>query len=77
MGQIAKIRGCRAIGITGSDKKGKYLVEELGFDGYVNYKTEDIDEKLKQLAPNGIDCYFDNVSCRNLKMTKQIFDIEY
>ncbi|CAH1111212.1 unnamed protein product [Psylliodes chrysocephalus] len=61
VGQIAKIKGCKVIGIAGSDEKGKWLVEELGFDHFINYKTENVDEALKQHAPEGIDCYFDNV----------------
>jgi len=62
VGQIAKIIGCRAIGIAGSDEKVAYLVNELGFDGAFNYKTtSDYTATLMQLCPNGIDCYFDNV----------------
>ncbi|XP_056636317.1 prostaglandin reductase 1-like [Diorhabda sublineata] len=61
VGQIAKIKGCTVIGIAGSDEKGKWLTEELGFDHFINYKTDDIAEILKKLAPNGVDCYFDNV----------------
>ncbi len=62
VGQIAKIKGCRAIGIAGTDEKVRYLVEELGFDGAFNYKTTpNYVERLKQLCPKGIDVYFDNV----------------
>lgn len=62
VGQIAKIKGCRAIGIAGGDDKVKHLTDDLGFDGAFNYKTEsDYGAKLKELCPNGIDCYFDNV----------------
>uniref|UniRef100_U5EP03 Prostaglandin reductase 1 n=1 Tax=Corethrella appendiculata TaxID=1370023 RepID=U5EP03_9DIPT len=61
VGQIAKIKGCRVIGIAGSDEKCKWLIDELGFDGAINYKTADIDAELKSKAPNGVDCYFDNV----------------
>ena len=62
VGQIAKIKGCRAVGIAGRDDKVEYLVKELGFDAAFNYKTaSDYGEKLKELCPNGIDCYFDNV----------------
>ena len=62
VGQIAKIKGCRAIGIAGSDDKVRYLVDELGFDGAFNYKTtKNYVEKLKELCPKGIDVYFDNV----------------
>ncbi|REK09909.1 MAG: NADP-dependent oxidoreductase [Planctomycetota bacterium] len=62
VGQIAKIKGCRAVGIAGTDEKCKYLVDELGFDAAFNYKTTDNNvEKLKELCPQGIDVYFDNV----------------
>jgi leukotriene B4 12-hydroxydehydrogenase/15-oxo-prostaglandin 13-reductase len=60
--QIAKIKGCRAIGIAGADSKIDCLTKELGCDAAFNYKTtEDYSAKLKALCPNGIDCYFDNV----------------
>jgi NADPH-dependent curcumin reductase CurA len=62
VGQIAKIKGCRAIGIAGADSKIGCCVNELGFDGAFNYKTTpDYTAKLKELCPKGIDCYFDNV----------------
>jgi NADPH-dependent curcumin reductase CurA len=61
-GQIAKIMGCRVVGIAGSDEKAEYLVKELGFDAAINYKTaKDIREELKSACPDGIDIYFDNV----------------
>jgi leukotriene B4 12-hydroxydehydrogenase/15-oxo-prostaglandin 13-reductase len=62
VGQIAKIKGCRAVGIAGADDKVDWMVKELGFDAAFNYKsTSDYSAKLKELCPNGIDCYFDNV----------------
>lgn len=61
VGQIAKIKGCKAIGIAGSDDKCQYVVQELGFDACINYKTQDIRKSLKELCPEGIDIYFDNV----------------
>ncbi|XP_057667045.1 prostaglandin reductase 1-like isoform X2 [Diorhabda carinulata] len=61
VGQIAKIKRCKTIGIAGSDEKGKWLVQELGFDHFINYKTDNVKAKLKEYAPNKIDCYFDNV----------------
>jgi len=62
VGQIAKIKGCRVVGIAGSDEKVDYLVNELGFDAAFNYKTyPNYIEKLNELCPKGIDVYFDNV----------------
>jgi NADPH-dependent curcumin reductase CurA len=61
VGQIAKIKGCRVIGIAGGPEKCKYLTEELGFDGAIDYKNENIYSGLKQHCPKGIDVYFDNV----------------
>ncbi len=61
-GQIARILGCRVIGIAGADAKIAWLTGELGFDAAFNYKTNtDYDAALKQLCPGGIDVYFDNV----------------
>ena len=62
VGQIALIKGCRAVGIAGADDKVAYLTDELGFDAAFNYKTvTDYFHKLKELCPKGIDAYFDNV----------------
>ncbi|KAJ8923381.1 hypothetical protein NQ315_001939 [Exocentrus adspersus] len=61
VGQIGKIKGCKVIGVAGSDEKGKWLVHELGFDHFINYKTDNIRLKIKEYAPDRIDCYFDNV----------------
>jgi len=62
VGQIAKISGCRVIGIAGSDKKISWLTKELGFDAAFNYKTtSDYAAKLHELCPEGVDIYFDNV----------------
>jgi len=60
VGQIAKNLGLTVIGICGSDEKCKWL-EELGFDAAINYKTAPIATTLRKVAPQGIDCYFDNV----------------
>jgi len=65
VGQIAKIKRCRAIGVAGSDEKVDFLTKEMGFDSGFNYKTTtDYQAKLKELCPNGIDIYFDNVGGR-------------
>jgi len=61
VGQIGKIKGCRVVGIAGSDEKLKWIVDELGYDAAINYKTENIRQGLKRTCPNGIDIYFDNV----------------
>jgi NADPH-dependent curcumin reductase CurA len=59
--QIAKIEGCRVVGIAGSDEKNCFLKEELAVDGTINYKDGDIRQAMKEACPNGIDVYFDNV----------------
>ena len=59
VGQIAKIKGCRVIGIAGGEPKGRWLVEELGFDQALDYKAADFKRQLRELG--GIDVYFDNV----------------
>ena len=61
VGQIAKIKGCKVIGFAGSDDKCKWLEDELGFDKAINYKNGDMSKALKEAAPKGVDCYFDNV----------------
>lgn len=61
VGQIGKIKGCRVVGIAGSDDKCQWIVDELGFDAAINYKTEDIRAGLKRTCPDGIDIYFENV----------------
>lgn len=61
VGQIAKIKGCTVIGIAGGKDKCDYLINELGFDDAIDYKSENIYTALKQKCPKGIDVYFDNV----------------
>ncbi len=61
-GQIARIHGCRVVGIAGSDRKIKYLIDELGFDAAINYRAApNLGLALKEACPNGVDIYFDNV----------------
>lgn len=61
VGQIAKIKGCRVVGIAGGGEKGQWLVDELGFDAAVDYKSPDFKRQLRAAVPEGIDVYFDNV----------------
>jgi NADPH-dependent curcumin reductase CurA len=61
VGQIAKIKGCRVVGIAGGPGKCRYIVDELGFDAAVDYKAEDVRQSLRNHLPKGIDVYFDNV----------------
>jgi NADPH-dependent curcumin reductase len=61
VGQIAKIKGCRAVGIAGGEEKCKWIKDELGFDEAVNYKAPDWKEKLAAACPNGVDINFENV----------------
>ncbi len=60
VGQLAKAEGLNVIGVAGDDEKCDWIVSELGFDGAINYKTDDIAAKLTELAPKGIDVYFEN-----------------
>jgi NADPH-dependent curcumin reductase len=60
-GQIARIKGARVIGIAGGEEKGRWIVDELGFDAAIDYKTEDVRRALREHAPEGVDLYFDNV----------------
>ena len=59
--QIAKIKGCHVVGLTGTDDKAAWLRDEAGLDAVINYKTQPLVEALKAATPNGIDVYFENV----------------
>lgn len=61
VGQIARIKGCRVVGIAGGAEKGRWLTDELGFDAAVDYKAGDFKKQLREACPDGIDVYFDNV----------------
>ena len=61
VGQIAKIKGCRAIGIAGGAEKCRWLTDEAGFDGAIDYKLENVSARLRELCPKGVDIFFDNV----------------
>jgi NADPH-dependent curcumin reductase CurA len=60
-GQIARIKGCRVVGIAGGPEKCRWLVEELGFDAAIDYKGGDVRAQLREHAPDGVDVFFDNV----------------
>ena len=66
VGQIARIKGCRAVGIAGGPRKCGFLTEELGFDAAIDYKNEAPDAGLARTCPNGIDVFFDNVGGKTL-----------
>ena len=61
VGQIAKLKGCRVMGIAGGPEKCKWIVDELGFDAAIDYKNEDVGVALREHCPEGMDVYFDNV----------------
>ncbi len=61
VGQLAKIHGCRAVGIAGGAEKCGWLVDEYGFDAAIDYKREDVGKRLRELCPRGVDVFFDNV----------------
>ena len=61
VGQIGKIKGCHVVGIAGADDKCKWIMDELGFDAAINYKTENVYDALKKHCPKGIDIDFENV----------------
>ena len=61
VGQIARLQGCRAVGIAGGDAKCRYLLDDLGFDAAIDYKAEGVAAGLKRACPDGIDVFFDNV----------------
>lgn len=69
VGQIAKLKGCRAVGIAGGPEKCKYVVEELGFDACVDYKAGNLYKDLRAACPKGVDVLFENVG-------GEIFDVE-
>jgi NADPH-dependent curcumin reductase len=61
VGQIGKIKGCRVVGIAGGEEKCRWVTDELGFDGAIDYKSEPVLESLQKLCPDGVDVYFENV----------------
>ena len=67
VGQVARIEGCRAVGIAGGEDKCRWLVDEVGFDAAIDYKAADLRKELKTHAPDGVDVYFDNVGGATLE----------
>jgi len=61
VGQIAKIKGCRVVGVAGGEDKCRHVVEKLGFDVCIDHKADDFADQLKAACPDGIDVYFENV----------------
>jgi NADPH-dependent curcumin reductase CurA len=74
VGQLAKLKGCRAVGIAGAKDKCDYVVNELGFDACVNYKTEALVPALQAACPKGIDVYFENVGGDVLEAVVQLLN---
>lgn len=75
VGQIGKLLGCRVIGIAGSDAKCRWLTGELGFDAAINYKMDSVFRRLRELCPEGIDIYFDNVGGSLLEDAIHLLDM--
>ena len=75
VGQLARIKGARAVGIAGSQDKCDYVVRELGFDACVNYKKGDLLTSLRAACPGGIDVYFENVGGDVLRAVMQLLNL--
>ena len=75
VGQIAKIKGCRVVGIAGSQDKCDYVVRDLGFDACVNHRTGDLVQALRKACPTGIDVYFENVGGDVQKAVLQLINL--
>ena len=74
VGQIAKIKGARAVGIAGSEEKCQYVTDELGFDACVNHKADDFAEQMAAACPDGIDVYFENVAGKVFETVLPLFN---
>jgi len=75
VGQIARIKGCRAVGVAGSKDKCDYVVQELGFDACVNYKDADFTGALRAACPGGVDIYFENVGGAVLAAAMRLLNV--
>lgn len=67
-GQIARIKGCRVVGLAGTDAKCRFVTQTLGFDDCINYRESDLENALREACPGGIDVYFDSVAGRTLEI---------
>lgn len=74
VGQIAKIKGCRAVGVAGGPEKCAYVVNELGFDACIDHRADDFEAQLAAACPDGIDIYFENVAGRVLDAVIPLFN---
>ena len=74
VGQIAKIKGCRAVGVAGGKAKCDFVVDELGFDACIDHRAEDFEAQLAAACPDGIDIYFENVAGRVLEAVIPLFN---
>ncbi|MGB7413103.1 MAG: NADP-dependent oxidoreductase [Thermosynechococcaceae cyanobacterium] len=75
VGQIAKLKGCRVVGVVGSDEKCQYIVKELGYDEAINRKSQNLLEALKSACPQGIDVYYDNTAGPILEAVLQLINL--
>ncbi len=74
VGQIAKIKGCRAVGVAGGPEKCAFVVDELGFDACIDHRADDFEAQLAAACPDGIDIYFENVAGRVLEAVIPLFN---
>lgn len=74
VGQIAKIKGCRAVGVAGGPEKCTFVVDELGFDACIDHRADDFEAQLAAACPDGVDIYFENVAGRVLEAVIPLFN---
>ena len=74
VGQIAKIKGCRAVGVAGGPEKCRFVTEELGFDACLDHRADDFEDQLAAACPDGVDIYFENVAGRVLRAVIPLFN---
>lgn len=74
VGQIAKIRGCRVVGVAGSPEKCKFVTDELGFDACISHRDPDLAERLVEACPDGVDIYWENVGGKVTEAVLPLFN---